>query len=133
MNDQNVGIYVRPVKKVHVDARRSISEATDDASFSVQVFEVFDGTKPLGNHYHPEGKTETFILFKGGGKVFSYAVDTAGQKVGEVVEHSLIAPAVIHIPPWNVHTFYLDPGSTLLCFSSREFRQSDMCPAPVTL
>jgi oxalate decarboxylase/phosphoglucose isomerase-like protein (cupin superfamily) len=125
--------FVGSLEVVSEDKRRIIKESSDNKSFSVQHFVVSADSLPLGNHYHPEGKTETFVILKGGGKVLIYPVNQNGEKIGDVVEHRLQAMTVIHIPPYNVHTFYLTPGSEMVCASSREFRPEDLCSAPEKL
>lgn len=130
MQSTHAGVFVGPITEVHRDARRTIQEGTDGKQFSVQLFDIHMSEIPLGDHYHPEGKTETFIITEGSGHFGWYPVNEAGQKVGEIERLEIHAPRVIYIPPYNVHTFMLLPGSKMIGISSREFRKSDLIDGP---
>lgn len=115
--------FVGLIDLVHEDARRAIAEFnTDDWDFSVQRFATKERI-PLGNHYHVK-KDEIFVILKGGGSV-------ATQRVKEPESRetfSLKIGSVIYVPKNMAHTFELEPGSEMICFSTKAFDKDDMHP-----
>ena len=110
----------------HEDTRRRIEEY-NGSDFSVQLFEIYTEI-PLGNHYHKR-KTETFIILVGGGRLLLQHMS------GGVVEEKRLARGdVIRMSPLVAHTFFLTPGSQMVCYSSVPFdpNDMDMHPHPLT-
>lgn len=107
------------IREVHSDERRRISEF-NGSNCSVQKFLIFSDNLPLGRHFH-RNKAETFVILKGGGVVLLCDTDHEGNRFGEVRHHDLYQHSVIVIEPRTAHTFYLTPGTEMLCHSSTPF------------
>ncbi len=114
--------------RVSADARRSIYE-TPYQSGVLQFFHIHGANLPLGKHYHRE-KTEVFTIVTGGGQLCLCTVDAAGVQSGEIVIMALRPASVVPIVPHVAHTFYLEPGSEMLCVSSLPFDADDMPGTP---
>lgn len=115
---------------VHEDERRAIYELdSPTGNFSVNFFKIKVSELPLGKHAHAK-KTETFTILSGGGVVLTCPVDQFGNKAGEVAKQELAEGSVVHLPPFTAHTFYLQPGTTMHCFSSEAFDKEDFVQAP---
>jgi dTDP-4-dehydrorhamnose 3,5-epimerase-like enzyme len=118
---------------VSEDNRRRIREF-NGSDFSLQGFEIYAAI-PLGNHFH-EKKEETFVLTSGKGKLLTQNIlvdEDGARSVGDVREFILEAPMVIRVPRYVAHTFVLDPGSTMMCFSSAPFNPDDKDMQPFKL
>lgn len=114
----------------HSDHRRTIFEANcPEEGFSLQGFDV-KFRLPLGKHFH-EGKHETFKILAGSGFVFLYRIDYFSEQIdpAKIQRLQLTAGSVVHVPPMTAHTFYLEPGSRMICFSTEAFdeKNKDMC------
>lgn len=107
------------LREVHTDIRRTLMEYNGE-DFAVTAIAVHQRV-PLGNHYH-EKKTETFVITKGRGVVFTKSIDDSAAQIEAVSLHEGV---VVHVPPRTAHTFILDPGSTLTCYSSARFDEDD--------
>lgn len=116
------------IARVHADERRVISEF-NGTDMSVQAFEVFASDLPLGKHFHRR-KREVFIIQEGTGQVLLAPVDIDGNCAGAVEKISLQNGTVIVIDPWMAHTFYLEPGTKMVCVSSAPFNPDDMDMSP---
>jgi mannose-6-phosphate isomerase-like protein (cupin superfamily) len=104
------------------DERRELSEFdTEYADFSVQRFVVKERI-PLGNHYHTK-KDEVFVILSGRGRVILQKVGV--NKNGETTL-PLKKGSVVYIPKNTAHTFLLEIGSEMICFSTKAFDKDDM-------
>ncbi len=120
------------IKEVHADARRAISEFNSPTGgFSIQSFIVTADELPLGNHFHND-KEETFVILEGGGKVLLAQVNEDGQPI-QIAIYSLEAGSVVKVCPRTAHTFFLKPGSRMICFSSKAFDENNKDMIPCTL
>ena len=116
-------IFEGRIAPVHEDQRRSISACNSpEGGFSIQSF-VIKERIPLGNHYHAE-KEETFIVY-GTGELRTCDIDRSGSPIGPVQTHAITSESVYHIKPFTAHTFLLDLGSRMICFSSKPFYKND--------
>ncbi len=106
----------------HTDNRRVIFECNLPTS-SVQQF-IITASIPLGNHYHKK-RQETFVITHGKGKCVYLSLDKDGRPIGEQAVLTLEQGTVIQIMPFTAHAFKLDPGSTMLCYSSIPFDPDD--------
>ena len=106
------------------DDRRTIHEEDNlDAQSSTQAFLVKAGGLPLGNHYHAK-KTEIFFVIEGSVERLITASDGG---TGPTEEFSLLqAGTMIVMPPGVAHTFFLSPGSKMICYATERFNQADM-------
>lgn len=125
MKDINTYDVTGSIIPVHEDYRRIIAEFnSEEMDFSVQRFQIREKI-PLGNHYHAK-KDEVFVILKGKGKVtLQYlGVDfNSGIKTFDLAEGS-----VVHVEKNMAHTFVLEPGSEMICFSTKAFDKDDMYP-----
>lgn len=106
--------------------RRTIFEVNCPIEgFSLQGFDV-KARLPLGKHFH-EKKHETFKILAGGGIVFLYPVSYIGEQIdpAKIQRLQLTAGSVVHMPPMTAHTFYLEPGSRMVCFSTAAFDEEN--------
>ncbi len=110
------------LEHAHTDDRRVIFECNLSTS-SVQLF-VITAAIPLGNHYHKK-RQETFVIVHGKGKCAYLSLDEKGRPLGEQMLLSLEQSSVIQIKPFTAHALQLDPGSTMLCYSSIPFDPDD--------
>jgi len=118
---------------VHFDHRRTIYENNDVANnSSIQGFKIF-GTSPLGLHAHAR-KTEYFHILRGGG-IILLQLSHNGQPVhseDKPEKRKLRPGSSIFVPKNMAHTFYLELGTEMICFSSKAFDPNDMdmvsCP-----
>jgi oxalate decarboxylase/phosphoglucose isomerase-like protein (cupin superfamily) len=108
----------------HQDDRRAVSEFNGQ-DMSIQVFEVFASDLPLGRHFHRR-KRETFLIQEGSGEVLLCEADTDGNSVGQPKTVKLESGSVVVVDPMMAHTFYLAPGTKMVCFSSAPFNPDDM-------
>jgi|SRR3989344_6000505 len=115
--------FLKAFCEVARDARRTISEV-NGPNFSVQHFKVA-ARMPLGNHYHGK-RVETFVVLAGGGRLVTRHVGLDGKGLEEPVEEAVSAGTVIRMPPYVSHTFILEPGSEMVCYSSIRFDPDDM-------
>ena len=106
----------------HTDDRRVIFECNLPTS-SVQQFVIY-GSAPLGNHFHKE-RQETFVVTSGEGRCAYLSLDKDGNPIGRQQFSELKKGSVIQIMPFTAHAFRLEPGSTMLCFSSIPFDPDD--------
>jgi hypothetical protein len=95
----------------------------------VQIIHVFNSEKPLGLHAHAD-KTEIFTIIEGGGTLLACLVNSSGQPLEERKVYGVSPETVIKIPPFTAHTFYLRPGTKLVCCSSAPFDEKDFIPTP---
>lgn len=108
---------------VHGDERRIISEFNSPAGdFSIQQFEIKKEI-PLGNHYHNE-KDEIFVILKGGGYVILQNTKEKKEKETTLLETG----SVVYVPKNTAHTFVLEEGSEMICFSTKAFDKDDLFP-----
>ncbi len=114
-----------PIVSVHKDARREISEFNGEG-FSLQSFEIFERL-PLGNHFHTN-KNETFVILEGGASLLTKLITADSTDV--VHTRTVSKGDVVRIPPMVAHTFLLEPGSKMMCFSSVPFNPDDMDMTP---
>lgn len=114
-----------PENAAHSDHRRTIFEVNFSGGFSLQGFDI-KMRLAFGKHFH-ERKHETFKILSGTGIVFLYPVDFAGEKIdpSKTKRIELTAGSVVYVPPGTAHTFYLEPGSRMVCFSTAPFSQED--------
>lgn len=115
------------------DDRREIHEMNDPAEdWSVQAFLLKQkaANLPLGKHFH-QRKTEVFVILEGR---VEKLVTAFGNELDERREfHDLSAGTTIVIPPMVAHTFYMQPDSRMICYSSRAFNPKDMDMTAVNL
>ncbi len=113
------------LKEVHRDQRRTIYEwNSPEEGYSYNFFEIHAAI-PLGNHYHTK-KDEVFHIMKGGGVVVMQAIDPkTGQPSGERTTQSLKARSVVHVRAFTAHTFVLEPGSEMSCYSSSHYDEKN--------
>ncbi len=114
--------FVGKITPVHEDNRRAIAECNGDG-FSIQHFEVKERI-PLGNNFH-RGKFEVFTILRGGGVVITRPIGEDGNPIGAEEITELQPLSVVKIPPYTAHTFYLNPGTTMTCFSSAQFDEQN--------
>lgn len=113
------------------DNRRELHELNNkEEGWSVQAFLMKAGIKdqPVGKHYH-EKKVEVFLMLEG--RVEELL--TAHKTAKEVAVAANLGPGtLIVIPKLVAHTFYMEPGSRMLCYSSRAFdsKDKDMVAVP---
>ncbi len=109
------------MKKVSSDARRTIYEFNaPDSGFSTQYFEVHQSV-PLGNHFHT-GKEEYFTIMSGGGWYYSVPCDPeTGAPLTTLTRERVETMSAITVPAYTAHTFVLDPGSTMYCYSTAPY------------
>ena len=104
------------------DDRRIIYEYNDyDNDFSIQYF-IIVGVEPIGLHAH-DSKEENFIITKGSGYVLTQ-LSHKGQFVYRnqgFIRTNLRTGSLMRIIPNDAHTFYLLPGSEMMCHSSKAF------------
>lgn len=121
------GMCVRLVDRcvlVHEDARRAIHECNaPDAGFSVQRFMIKERLA-LGKHAHAR-KSETFVIIRGSGIVLTSPVRADGRAILPVARDEISSGSVVYVGPHLAHTFYLTPGSEMICFSSAPFDSDD--------
>lgn len=104
------------------DERRTIHEEDDEgAGTSTQAFLVKSGGLPLGNHSH-NNKVEVFFLLCG--EVERLITLSLGEEKKEFSH--IPSGSMIVMPPGVVHTFFLSPGSRMLCYASERFDPNDM-------
>ncbi len=115
----------------HTDTRRRIDEY-NGSNFAFTHFDV-KSIAPLGEHYHAE-KTETFVILKGGGIFLSCPVNEQGERIGEIEKTRIERNSVVSIPPFVAHTFVLEEGTEMICFSSARFDENnkDLLPCKLT-
>ena len=122
-----------PLEHAHTDNRRSIYEA-NGPDFSIQQFAIYTEPAPqgLGNHFH-RGKFEVFTILKGRGIVLLQQVSYDGVADGSVEARDIKVGDVVYVPRLVAHTFHLEPGSEMHCFSSERFdvQDTDMHPFPL--
>lgn len=115
---------------VSEDARRTIHEYNDPVQdFSVQLFKI-ESSIPLGNHYH-EKKDEKFVITAGGGFVRLQSKEERAEEKNTFREMRLQQGSVVTVPAGVTHTFVLQEGSTMICFSSKAFDAKDMYSNPL--
>jgi len=120
VKEKYITAFVDSIELVHEDGRRVIAEMNSTgADFSVQRF-VIKEKIALGNHYHDK-KEEVFVILKGSGEIT--LMDDAAQKTFAVKEGD-----VIFVPRGTGHTFVLEPGSEMICFSTSAFDKDDFHP-----
>lgn len=113
------------------DDRRDIWELNSpELGFSIQYF-VIKARIPLGKHAHTD-KSEVFKVITGSGKLLTCPVSKDEKQAGKTAVELLHDGSVIYIPPHLAHTFYLEPGTTMICFSSSRFdpKNMDFTPYP---
>ena len=109
------------------DHRRTIYEINSpEDGFSIQGFFIKSNNLPLGIHYH-ERKSELFKIVEGRGFVLLYAVEKTGETINpaKIRREELVAGTVVYVPPMTAHTFYLDPGSRMMSFSTAPYDDND--------
>ena len=105
------------------DERRTIHEEDDEVTgTSTQAFLIKTGGLPLGNHYHTN-KVEAFFVISG--EVERLITKDVEGEIKTESEH-IPAGSMIIIPPGLAHTFFLSPGSQMLCYASERFDSRDM-------
>lgn len=113
------------------DERRTIREHNfEDCAF--QDFAVKNDPRPLGDHFHRQ-KSELFYFLEGGGVVRTCEVTTEGAQIGKVIELRVFPGCAVLIPPLHTHHMYLDPGTHMVCFSSKPFDPTDMPKSPIVV
>ncbi len=113
---------------VHEDPRRRIEEFNSPSEdYSVQEFTIHEEI-PLGNHYH-KTKFEVFVITEGRGRLLTlplrYGLGGFSSDDREVEEQNVEAGMVIKIDRGIAHTFVMEKGSKMLCFSSQAFNEGD--------
>lgn len=108
---------------VHQDERRAISEC-NLPSGSIKGFRVTSDKLPLGNHYHMR-TTEVFLITEGTGTVVSQLVDKEGKPIGDIEYTTVKEGDVVQVEPYTAHTFFLSPGSKMICMADQPFDQND--------
>lgn len=106
-----------------------------EGHFSVRYFD--DITIPLGNYYYKD-RTEIFIVLKGSGKVILQYVDPEFLDPNVDMEYinndqnvlnaepevfQVKVDSVVFVPPYMAHVFLLNPGSEMICFSTKAFNE----------
>ncbi|MDP3935056.1 MAG: hypothetical protein Q8Q46_02495, partial [Candidatus Giovannonibacteria bacterium] len=92
--------------------------------FSVQKTEVLATNLPIAVHAHAR-KSETFVIIKGGGFVLAAKVDKTGKLLENPKKTLLKIDSVVYFPPLAGHTFYLNPGSKMICYSSEPYDEKN--------
>ena len=126
------------VQHVHTDNRRSIYEH-NGTDFSVQSFEVHSADVPLGNHFHkkwewhitPDGidlwkLSEMFVFDEGRGLLLLQDLDSEWKVIGGIKKIKILVKDIIVIPPFQAHTFFLEPGTKFRWFRPYPFDKEDM-------
>lgn len=116
------------LKVVHTDTRRTIHEFNGE-DFACGYFEIHHSNLPLGVHAHAK-KSETFIISKGSGVLHTCKVDFHGNPLGPRRIQTLQEGSVAHLMPYEAHTFYLETGSRMYCYSSTPFDPDDFIKTP---
>lgn len=125
------GVALNGLEKVHSDRRRTIYEATDDATYSLTFIEVH-AREPLGNHYH-RWRAETFFIQSGSGVLYLYPVSRDGKKQCQERSYTVHTGHVVRVEPYVVHAFYLEPDSEIVCHATAPFADDDLVRAPEEL
>lgn len=113
------------ITAVHEDNRRAIAEFnSSEMDLSVQSFKIKEKI-PLGNHYHA-WKDEVFVILKGKGEVTLQYQYFGIDSHSSVRTFPLEEGSVVHVEKNMAHTFVLEPGSEMICFSNRAFDKDDM-------
>jgi quercetin dioxygenase-like cupin family protein len=110
------------LEHAHTDNRRIIFECNLPTS-SVQQFVITEPI-PLGNHYH-KIRQETFVITNGRGRCVCLPLDMHENPLAEQVAFNISKGSVIQIMPFTAHAFRLEPGSSMVCFSSIPFDPDD--------
>lgn len=126
------------MQHVHTDSRRSIYEF-NGSDFSVQSFDVHSADVPLGNHFHKKWEwhiesdgtdlwklSEMFVFDKGKGLLLLQNLDPDWKVIGKIESFRILAQDIIVIPPFQAHTFFLDPGTKFRWFRPYPFDKNDM-------
>ena len=129
-NDMDLFSITGVLGFAHEDDRRIIHEI-NFADSAVQEF-TLKKEAILGNHYHKE-KSETFVVTKGKGIVVLCPLDTDGNKIGEPTQANIHENMVINIPKYMAHTFKLEEGTVMLCYSSAPYDNNNKDLIPFTL
>ena len=130
-NQAIVGVVTVPNPKCD-DQRRAIKELNSlDGGFSFQEFLIKSDTGPLGKHAHAH-KTETFFIVDGAGIVLTAEVNESGQILEAPKSTNIGVGSVICVPQYIAHTFYLNPDTRMICYSSAPFdeKNPDFIPCP---
>lgn len=116
----------------HEDYRRIIRDYTDpNNKYSIQHFLIKESI-PLGNHFHKR-KFEIFKIIEGIGTLFTAKITRKDHNIG-LMQKLLLTPGdVVKIPPYFAHTFVLNAGSKMICYSSKPFDQANTDMAPCRL
>lgn len=112
------------LREVDTDPRRAVLEH-NGGDYSIQHFTIGKKRSALGNHYH-KGKREIFTILMGGGYVVTQRVDEDGRPIGTIFKTSLKEGNVIVVDPFTTHTFVLEQGTEMICFSSAPFDPNNM-------
>jgi len=106
------------------DDRRSIHEEDDEAAgTSTQAFLVKMNGLPLGNHFHTK-KIEMFYILEGEVEHLITADPASSNTTND--RANIPAGSLIVMPPGVAHTFFLTPGSRMICYASERFDPDDM-------
>lgn len=122
--EEHARIFQIPLQNPKMDDdRRTIHEDDrEEDRCSIGAFLIKQSGLPLGNHYH-DWKTEVFIILSGEGDLIT------ADRNGEHRRERPVGPGdVVVMPPGVAHTFFLIPGSEMLCYSTERFDPSDMKP-----
>ncbi|OGY78802.1 MAG: hypothetical protein A3B74_03385 [Candidatus Kerfeldbacteria bacterium RIFCSPHIGHO2_02_FULL_42_14] len=119
------------LQTVSSDSRREICEF-GFASAAIQDFTIYDGSRPLGQHYHRK-KFEVFYFLEGGGLIWTAHVSTDGKIIGPIQQFKVEPGVVIKIPPFHTHRLDLVPNTRFVAFSSKPFDADDMPGCPIVL
>ena len=113
------------LKSVKEDGRRKIEEFSSlEGDFSIQLFTILS-EQPLGDHYHEE-KDEIFVILEGSGKLVTDSIDKEAWGGGRYLNScELKIGSVVLVKKRVAHRFILEPGSKMICFSSKAFDEND--------
>lgn len=109
------------------DERRTIHEEDNESNqSSTQAFLTKAGNVPLGNHFHRD-KTEVFFILSGGVERLVTS-DEGRQQHQEFHDYDIPVGSMIVMPPRVACTFFLKPGSEMICYATERFDAGDMHP-----
>ncbi len=110
-------------KPVSEDQRRTIWEENQkENNQSIQAFLIHQENLPLGNHYHNR-KIEIFCIIEGGCKELKLKDAHNDNQITSLT--NLAAGTIIVMPARVAHTFFFEPGTKMLCFSTTAFNEQN--------
>ena len=112
------------------DERRDIRETVVEGFGITYTWFRIKSRLPLGNHYHKD-KTEVFCLKNGSGKFYLQPLAFVNGRMvanGTWIVIDMVIGTDLTIAPFTAHMVILEPGSEMVCLSTKPFDQADMIP-----